>query len=391
MPDRPTLTFLFRSWPLSGVTTHTTDLCRGLQARGWRCRIAFLRYEPRYDLPFPHDLEKVHWQVNGTLRDQLVRLAKRINQEPPGILLPECAFEHAYACPLVDPAWRIVQRLHSDDPRYYQTTRFLGPHMDGLIAVSSFIGRRIQKKFPDLTDRLATIPYAPTIKPNQPMAIPHQSESPIRVLYLGRLNESQKKVRDIAAIIHETERRGIPCFWTFAGEGEERSWLEQSLSTQIQEGRVRFLGSVNPAQVPEILARHQVLILTSAFEGLPLALLEGQTAGLVPVVSNIRSGIGDQIENETDGFICPVGNAAAFAEVIGRLQQDPARWERMSQAGRQRQQGHTFEDMINAYDRVFSEVAVQTRRSVVSTGVKGIPMPRELKDNLDGDRPAMTD
>ena len=69
------------------------------------------------------------------------------------------------------------------------------------------------------------------------------------------------------------------------------------------------------------------------FEGLPLSLLEAMGEGVVPVVSDLESGV-REVVTETTGVRVPVGDVAAAAAAIAGLARDPARWERLSGEGR---------------------------------------------------------
>jgi glycosyltransferase involved in cell wall biosynthesis len=379
MPDRPTLTFLFRSWPLSGVTTHTVDLCRGLKKRGWHCRIAFLRYEPNYELPFPDDLEKVHWQVNGTWRQRLIRLAKKINSEPPGILFPEFAHKYAFAVPMVNPDWRIIQRLHSDDPRYYEQVKYLGQSVDHLIAVSHFIGWRTVKKFPFVDERLQTIHYAvPGRRTDNQRANRHEPGTPLKILYLGRLEQEQKRVLDIPDIVDELDRRGILTQWTLAGEGSARAQLTSRMSASIQSGQVKLPGLVDHGRIDALMREHHVFLLTSDYEGLPLALLEAQRAGLIPVVPDIRSGVGEVVRHRKNGFLCPVGNITSFADALQSLAEGEA--EAMGDSLMNPSES-SFPAMLDAYEAVFmtNKPRVKSRPLPFNR----IRFPRPLRELLD--------
>jgi glycosyltransferase involved in cell wall biosynthesis len=74
--------------------------------------------------------------------------------------------------------------------------------------------------------------------------------------------------------------------------------------------------------------------MPSRGEGLPVALLEGGAAALVPVVSDLESGIPEVVESGVSGYRAPVGDIAAFADAIVALDRDRDRLESMSAAVR---------------------------------------------------------
>ena len=71
----------------------------------------------------------------------------------------------------------------------------------------------------------------------------------------------------------------------FAGDGSLRATLEARAKALGLENRVHFLGS--RADVPEIMAGLDILVLPSLSEGLPFALLEGMAAGRAVVASSV--------------------------------------------------------------------------------------------------------
>ncbi len=60
-----------------------------------------------------------------------------------------------------------------------------------------------------------------------------------------------------------------------------------------------------------------IIVLPSFSEGTPNVIIEGMAAGCLPVGSCIR-GITDVIEEGTDGFLCPAGDAAALKDALER-------------------------------------------------------------------------
>jgi glycosyltransferase involved in cell wall biosynthesis len=75
--------------------------------------------------------------------------------------------------------------------------------------------------------------------------------------------------------------------------------------------------------VPELLAGFDVFAFPSRFEGLCLAVIEAQAAG-VPVVATPVGGIVETVVPGETGALVPVGDSAALAEAIVAVLADPA-------------------------------------------------------------------
>ena len=99
-----------------------------------------------------------------------------------------------------------------------------------------------------------------------------------------------------------------------AGDGELRAELER-----LAEGRVRFLGARD--DVPAVLASLDVFAFPSLFEGLCLAVIEAQAAG-VPVVATPVGGIRETVVEGETGLLVPTGDPPALAAAIRRLLED---------------------------------------------------------------------
>jgi len=82
--------------------------------------------------------------------------------------------------------------------------------------------------------------------------------------------------------------------------------------------RTVFLGQIDYANVPTLLGDNDVLLLTSSFEGLPLSLLEAMGQGVVPVVTDLESGI-REVVNGTNGLLVPVDDIDGYAQALIRL------------------------------------------------------------------------
>jgi hypothetical protein len=145
---------------------------------------------------------------------------------------------------------------------------------------------------------------------------------------------------------------------TIIGGGIEKGRLLDACRTLVAEGAVRFLGTLPNARVLEIFEQSDVFILTSEFEGLPLGLLEAMGRGCVPVVTDIRSGIPELVQEGVNGFKVPVGDIQAFVDRLYVLQLDvPLRRGLASQAHRTiRTGGYCVEDMVRNYLALFERV-----------------------------------
>jgi glycosyltransferase involved in cell wall biosynthesis len=155
------------------------------------------------------------------------------------------------------------------------------------------------------------------------------SDRPLRILYLGRLEDPAKRVRLFPAILERLKASQIPFVWTIAGAGPEEGYLRSQLVTQDPAQRVHFAGLVRYSDVPALLSGHDILLLTSDTEAFPLSLHEGMAAGLVPVVSDVPGRIREIVTAET-GILVPPSNIPGYADAIVWLHEHRDEMHRMS-------------------------------------------------------------
>lgn len=151
-----------------------------------------------------------------------------------------------------------------------------------------------------------------------------------RIVSVGRL----KYPKDPATILAAAARLGDRDFrLDVVGDGPDRASLEELHRSLGLDGRVGLTGTRN--DVPELLAASAVFVLSSRSEGLPISVLEAMAAGL-PVVASDVGGLREQVVDGETGYLVPSGDAAALADALARLLDDPALRGRLGAAGRAR-------------------------------------------------------
>ena len=121
---------------------------------------------------------------------------------------------------------------------------------------------------------------------------------------------------------------------------------------------MEYKGIVTHHQIDELLQEADAYVMTSAFEGMPHALLEAMAQGCVPVVTDIDSGIPELVEQGESGFRVPIGDIQAFADRFTQLQHDVSESQRMSKEAHRsiKESRFNVEAMIDAYLKLFPTV-----------------------------------
>jgi glycosyltransferase involved in cell wall biosynthesis len=226
-----------------------------------------------------------------------------------------------------------VGTAQSYDAGAYNIFRTYAPHLDSMAAVSRTIHETLTGLPEFVRVPVHYLPYGVPM-PAQVAARSAGGSDPLRILYLGRLDREQKRVHLFPQILEALRAPGIPFHWTIAGAGPEQESLRASMLSSPNQ-TVSFPGKVLYADVPRVLASHDVFLLASDYEGLPLSLLEAMACGVVPVVSDLPSGIREVVD-ETTGKRVPPAEIRGYADAIIWLHYHRDELRRFSQNAREK-------------------------------------------------------
>lgn len=121
----------------------------------------------------------------------------------------------------------------------------------------------------------------------------------------------------------------------FAGDGDKRPEVEQTLRDGKMLERCVFLSNVPNPEMPNIYRAADISVLPSFMEATSITGLESMATGL-PLVGTRVGGIPALIDDERTGLLVPPGEPQQIATAIDRLVEDKALRESMGQAGQQR-------------------------------------------------------
>lgn len=189
---------------------------------------------------------------------------------------------------------------------------------DGIVAVSADLKRQIIDEMSVPPDKIAVI-YNPirldTIERLAKEPTDHDwLENPTApvLLSIGRLDHG----KDFASLIRAFHliRGGMQAKLLILGEGPLRRKLIRLVESLELNDDIDLPGFVtNPFSY---LARADVFVLSSLWEGLPNVMLEALAVGTPIVATDCETGPREILRNGRDGILVPVGDPAALAEGI---------------------------------------------------------------------------
>lgn len=174
---------------------------------------------------------------------------------------------------------------------------------------------------------------------------------PPRVIMVARFDRQKDHATLLQALNHLKEKA-----WSLdlVGDGPLRPQVvELAVRLGLQE-RVRFVGS--RPDVAEYLARAQVFVLSSKWEGLPRSILEAMRAGLPTVASDV-GGVRETVAEGQTGSLCVPGDVRSLRDGLLSLLDRPDLRIELGRAARRRyEERFTFDRMLEQTQSVYREI-----------------------------------
>jgi starch synthase len=217
-----------------------------------------------------------------------------------------------------------------------------------IVVASEFVRRTLLKAGP-FKAPVSVVPYgAPPIGSVVPK--PRGSNQKLKVVFVGLL--SQRK--GIRYLLEAIRPLGSRIELTLIGRrvGECRA-LDSALRVH------RWIASLSHGELLQEIARHDVMVFPSLFEGFGLVLLEAMSQG-VPVIATPNGGAPDFVGEGEDGFIVPIRDAEAITERLEVLLRDSARLRQMSQAAIHKATQHSWAQYRNRLANTVQQALAQS-------------------------------
>jgi len=144
------------------------------------------------------------------------------------------------------------------------------------------------------------------------------------IISVGRL-DTQKNPELLLAAFIRLVAQGQDLQLLIVGDGVLRRRLEHMASAAGVYARVHFLGLRPPHAIADLLRAADVFALSSAYEGMPMALLEAMGCGTPAVVSDVGE-VRRVVRPGVNGVIAAAHAQEAFAAGLAEALDAPPRW-----------------------------------------------------------------
>jgi glycosyltransferase involved in cell wall biosynthesis len=372
--------------PLGGADRIIADLCRELPARGWDTVLGLTR-GARFDDPDAYrqvhqDLPTV--EIDGTFGTRgcrLKALQSTIRRVAPDVVLSMRVFDTYEAVARLKTsgpakAPRLMVGVRVFESPYIHDVRQWSRNIDFCVTSGQLVAAACRQLGQMESERVESIPGG--VAGPMPPVEPRQTLNPVRLLYAGRLEQSQKRVLDLVEFVQELVKRNVTFELDVCGAGPEESQLRRSLAAEADKGIVLFHGWVSQQQLYErFYPRADCFVHFAAWEGVTISPREAMAHGVIPVISEFTGlRTEGQFIHEVNSLLFPVGCPQKAADCVARLVADRALSHRLSLSAMQSQTGrYSHEGALDAW----RDALIRCRELPAKTGF--IPT---VPENLDG-------
>jgi glycosyltransferase involved in cell wall biosynthesis len=348
---------------IGGAQTCLRSLVVGLCENGWRVTV-LTEGESNHDLTSSMreagaEIITDWWSRHELMEDVGPRLANRINRLSPDIYLISVSPGAAWVgLPMLHQQIKAFAIAHTDSETFYAPIRHYGELLTGAVGVSHEICRRLVDTCNLPRQAVHYQPSGVTTANSEDLQkklAEVEGEECLRLIYVGRLEQPQKRIMDLVALVKRLAARRERFTLDIVGDGPDAEKVTRSLAHEVKRNIVRLHGWVSSGEVIAMLRRADVFLLTSAYEGLPIALLEAMGNGVAPVVTDLVSGHRQLIRHDENGYLITTGNIEGFAREISALNKDRARLKRIQIAAWEAGSAYSVEQMVVNYETMFQE------------------------------------
>lgn len=265
----------------------------------------------------------------------------------------------------LDGASRRLGLHHSDWPGVEHVVRAQVTRLDGVLCVGTAVQEIVARELPGIdSDRLVVLPL-PISPPKSPIPIRTPLGRPIVIGVCGRVITQQKRVDQLPEFCAELLSAGVKFRLEILGDGPDRFQLERQFDGRPE---IVFHGRKSGSEYWKVIDTWDVIFFASEYEGLPLALLEAMSRGVVPVYPSIGSSGDRYVTDVCQDLLYPAGRLSEAARVIRDLQRmDAFGWGSLREASSRLALPHAG----GAYDNTFAEFV----RRIVSLPRVSEPRP----------------
>lgn len=350
-----------------GVERIIESLAAGLPQRGIDVVVGLAKgqrfHDPdRYRAEYP-TLDTIDIDDStGRPAGRVAAVQRAITRVDPDLVLIARLFDAYHAAAVLKQRrhrLRLAVTIQAYEPDYLVDAAHYAGHIDLCVTSGRLIADAVERFASVAVQRVVSIPGGVA-----PPRHPHTPSPTLRLGYAGRIETQQKRALDLADLLDELQRRGVAFTCTIAGSGSAEAQLRERVAPFGD--RVTMRGWLSTEGLYEsVYPNLDVILHFAEWEGITIAPREAMAHGAVPVVSRfIGLKTEGQFVDDVNSLTFPVGDVAAAADAVTRLDRDRALLARLSNAAAVSQTGiRSHEGAVDAWAAAFTRTLERPART----------------------------
>lgn len=313
-----------------GAEVYIKDLTKYLSTQGHNLHVAFLSSakdagrDTKYEKYFLDDLKSSGVQTyiigNETRKKPwlgITRLKKYVKKNDIEICHTHLAYGIIFSAFLDIP---VIYTHHTIQPRWGKITytvfnrivdKYVGISKKCALALTKYTGREVTTIFNAVSeDKFSGYTRLRTPKEN------------VKVAMVGRLTPQKdyKNMIEAISLLDSNILEKVQVLVAGEGPSDYKKELQNLIASKNLEDHILFCGVKD--NIPKFLYEADVFLMTSAWEGLPIALTEASISGLPCIVTDV-GGCSEVIETSNNGIVVAAHEPEKISQAITRLVQHP--------------------------------------------------------------------
>jgi phosphatidyl-myo-inositol dimannoside synthase len=322
-----------------GVQSYMRLLIRFLEEdrRGEALRpIVLVLNDGNRSIPQPNGPGNAVWNGCGRKLPYVIRaLRDGIAQKPRVVIAGHIALAPlAWLLRLMGAAKSFVVVLHGIESwkKSSMLTRLSCRRANAIVATTQYTTREFCHYNEVPVEKIRVIPLS-TEESVAPRPVRDPSERPFRLLSVARLSaeEGYKGIDTLLQAVQWLLEEGRQVHLDIAGDGTDRTRLEQLASQLGVTGQVTFHGHVTPAELEQLYARAHLFAMPSRKEGFGIVFLEAMQRAL-PALGANHGGTPEVIEHTVNGFLVECDSPAEIGFYVAAVIDSPPLYTSLSES-----------------------------------------------------------